>query len=153
MKKSIAKMLSLLLMSTTLFSFSGKPGGKGFEVYLNNKLIVQRFGNQMYTAQTIQLNQGCPNDELTIKYYHCGTIGKNWVLTIKDAQDKTLKEFRFADASSNAAAMKCSAKDIFSLKKGNNSILKPYYSSSEFTAGRMLASIVSRYSSTSELVP
>lgn len=153
MKKSIVKMLSLLLLSTALFSFSGKLGGEGFEVYLNNKLIVQKFGNQMNNAQTIQLNQGSPNDELTIKYYHCGTVGKNRVLTIKDGQDNILKEFHFADASSNAAGMKCSAKDIFSLKKGSNSTLKLYYSSSELPVGRMLASIVSKYSTTSELMP
>lgn len=153
MKKLIVKMLSLLVLSTALFSFSGKPGGEGFEVYLNNKLIVQKFGNQMNTAQPIQLNQGSPNDELTIKYYHCGTIGKNRVLTIKDGQDKTLKEFRFADASSNASGMKCSVKDIFSLKKGNNSTLKLYYTSSELPRGRLLATLVTGNNSAASLLP
>lgn len=153
MKKSIVKMLSLLVLSTTLFSFSGKPGGEGFEVYLNNKLIVQKFGNQMNNAQTIELNQGSPNDELTIKYYHCGTTGKNRVLTIKDGQNKILKEYHFADASSNASGMKCRVNDIFSLKKGNNSTLKLYYTSSELPGGRLLATIVTGTSATASLRP
>lgn len=151
MKKSITKTLALLALCTALFSFSGKPGGEGFEVYLNNKLILQRFGYQINNAQTIQLKEGSVTDELTIKYYHCGTTGKNRMLTIKDGQNKVLKEFRFADASSNASGMKCSVKDIFSLKKGNNNTLKLYYTSSELPGGRLLASIVTGTSATASL--
>lgn len=130
------------MMAFTLFSFSTLPGGEGFEVYLNNKIIMQRFGNQLNSPQSIQLSDAAANDEITIKYHHCGRVGKNRVLTIKDSQDKVLKEIRFADVNVPVSGMSCKVKDIISLKKGNNNILKLYYSSTELPNGRLLASIV-----------
>lgn len=142
MKAGIKKAAILLMMAFTLFSFSTLPGGEGFEVYLNNKIIMQRFGNQLNSPQTIQLSDASANDEITIKYHHCGRVGKNRVLTIKDSQDKVLKEIRFADVNVPVSGMSCKVKDIISLKKGNNNILKLYYSSTELPNGRLLASIV-----------
>lgn len=142
MKAGIKKAAILLMMAFTLFSFSTLPGGEGFEVYLNNKIIMQRFGNQLNSPQTIQLSDASANDEITIKYHHCGRVGKNRVLTIKDNQDKVLKEIRFADVNVPVSGMSCKVKDIISLKKGNNNILKLYYSSTELPNGRLLASIV-----------
>ncbi len=153
MKSIIAKTFSLLVISTVLFSFSGKPGGEGFEVYLNNKLILQRFGNNMNTVQTIRLDEGSPNDELTINYHHCGKVGKNRVLTVKDGQDKVLKAIRFADANSPTKSMSCRAKEIISLKKGTTSTLKLYYASSELPGGRLLATIVSGKPVTASVLP
>lgn len=142
MKAVIKKASILLMMAFTLFSFSTLPGGEGFEVYLNNKMIMQRFGNQLNSPQTIQLSDASADDEITIKYHHCGRVGKNRVLTIKDSQDKILKEIRFADVNVPVSGMSCRVKDIISLKKGNNSILKLYYTSTELPNGRLLASIV-----------
>jgi len=142
MKAGIKKAAILLMMAFTLFSFSTLPGGEGFEVYLNNKIIMQRFGNQLNSPQSIQLSDAAANDEITIKYHHCGRVGKNRVLTIKDNQDKVLKEIRFADVNVPVSGMSCKVKDIISLKKGNNNILKLYYSSTELPNGRLLASIV-----------
>lgn len=142
MKAGIKKAAILLMMAFTLFSFSTLPGGEGFEVYLNNKIIMQRFGNQLNSPQTIQLSDASANDEITIKYHHCGRVGKNRVLTVKDSQDKMLKEIRFADVNVPVSGMSCKVKDIISLKKGNNNILKLYYSSTELPNGRLLASIV-----------
>ena len=142
MKAGIKKAAILLMMAFTLFSFSTLPGGEGFEVYLNNKIIMQRFGNQLNSPQTIQLSDASANDEITIKYHHCGRVGKNRVLTVIDSQDKVLKEIRFADVNVPVSGMSCKVKDIISLKKGNNNILKLYYSSTELPNGRLLASIV-----------
>ena len=142
MKAGIKKAAILLMMAFTLFSFSTLPGGEGFEVYLNNKIIMQRFGNQLNSPQSIQLSDAAANDEITIKYHHCGRVGKNRVLTVKDSQDKVLKEIRFADVNVPVSGMSCKVKDIISLKKGNNNILKLYYSSSELPNGRLLASII-----------
>lgn len=153
MRSIIAKTFSLLLISTALFSFSAKPGGEGFEVYLNNKLILQRFGNNMNAVQTIRLNEGSPNDELTIKYHHCGKVGKNRVLTVKDGQDKVLKEIRFADAADPSASMNCRVKDIISLKKGNSSTFRLFYKSSELPAGRLLATIITGSTVTTSVMP
>lgn len=133
----------LLLFSTAIFSFSHKPGGEGYEVYVNGKVVLQRFGSEMNKPHTLRFTAGTENDEITVKYYHCGQKGKNRVLTVKDDQGNVLKEIRFEDEQSNANNMSCRVKDIISLKRGNASSLKLYYSSSELPGGRLLVSIVS----------
>lgn len=141
MKSFISKTMALVAICTTVLSFSLKPGGEGFEIYLNNKVLLQRYGNEMNAIQSLQLNQVEPNDQLIIKYHHCGKIGKNRIITIKDAQDKALKEFRYADALTPVAAMVVDTKEIMNLKNGNRKILKLYYSSTELPDGRMLATL------------
>jgi hypothetical protein len=141
MKSFIAKTLSVLLISTALFSFTSIPGGEGFEVYVNGKVILQRFGKELYKPHTIRFAPGTENDEVTIRYHHCGQAGKNRVLTVKDGQDNVLKEIHFADASTTVSGMSCRVKDIISLKKGNNAVLKLYYRSSELPGGRLLVTI------------
>ena len=141
MKSIISKSMAFVAICATLFSFTPKPGGEGFEISLNNKVILQQFGSQMDAVKSMALNQGSYNDQLTIKYHHCGKVGKNRVVTIKDGQNKTLKEWHFADAATPVAAMAVNVKDILSLKKGSSNTLKLYYSSSELPAGRVLATI------------
>jgi len=137
-----ASLLALAAFFTTLFSFSVKPGGEGFEIYLNNKLMLQQYGSQMDAVKSLQLNQRLSNDQLSIKYHHCGRVGKSRMITIKDGQNKILKEWRFADATDAGASMNCKVKDIVALQKGNTSQLKLYYSSTELPKGRLLASII-----------
>ena len=132
-----------LFLSFTLLSFTTNRGGEGFEIYLNSKLVLQQFGSQLNNVKNIQLNQNSPNDELTIKYHHCGQVGKSRSITIKDGQNRILKEWHFADVSKGSAAMTCKVKDIVGLKKGNGSAtLNLYYSSTELPKGRQLASLV-----------
>ena len=142
MKSVISKTMTLIVMCATLFSFSPKPGGEGFEIYLNNKVVLQQYGSEMNSIKNLQLDQNSYNDQLTIKYYHCGKVGKNRIITIKDGQNKLLKEFRYADAATPVGAMALNVKDIMTLKKGNNITVKLFYSSSELTNGRLLTSIV-----------
>lgn len=149
MKSFLSKAICLLLISTSILSFTTKPGGEGFEVYLNKKLILQRFGSQMGEAQTIRLPAGAPTDELVIKYHHCGHAGNNRIITVTNGENKTLREFRYANSANQAGGMLCKVKDIISLKKGSNSALKLYYSSDEIPGGRLLASIVTGSASAS----
>jgi hypothetical protein len=142
-KSSVATAALLLLASFTFFSFTANKGGEGFEIYLNSKLVLQQFGSQLDNVKSIQLDQKSLNDELTIKYHHCGQVGKNRSITIKDGKNKILKEFHFADVSKASAAMTCKVKDIVGLTKASGSIkLNLYYSSSELPKGRQLASLV-----------
>ena len=142
MKSMISKTMMLVAIGATLLSFSPKPGGEGFEISLNNKVVIQRYGSDINAANKLQLNPGATNGQLVIKYHHCGRVGKNRIVTIKDGQNNVLKEFRYADVATPVAAMSLPVKDILSLKKGNANILKLYYTSSELPNGRMLASIV-----------
>jgi hypothetical protein len=142
MKSIISKTLTLVAIAATLLSFSPNFGGEGFEISLNGKIVLQQFGKDMDNVKTLQLSSASANDKLTIRYHHCGKVGKNRIVTIKDEQNKLIKEWRFNDASTALGDMSCSVQDFISLKKGSNNVFKIYYSSSELPNGRQLASVV-----------
>jgi hypothetical protein len=141
MKSIISKTMMLVAIGAALLSFSPKPGGEGFEISLNNKVVIQRYGSDINVVNNLQLNQTASNDKLIIKYHHCGKVGKNRIVSIKDGQNNLLKEFRYADVSAPVGAMSLPVKDILSLKKGSANSLKLFYSSSELPNGRVLAII------------
>lgn len=142
MKKIFSKRIAMMAVSATLLSFSPKKGGEGFEISLNNKIVIQQFGSDMNNVKSLQLNQNRPDDQLTIKYHHCGKVGKNRVVIIKDGQNNILKKFNYADVTTPVAAMTIPVQDILNLKKSAGSTLKLFYSSSELPSGRILASII-----------
>ncbi len=141
MKSIISKTVTGIAIAVTLLSFSPYFGGEGFEISLNGKIVLQQFGGDMDVVKNLQLGKSLPDDKLMIRYYHCGRVGKNRVLTIKDGQDKPVKEWRYKDAQTAADGMSCNMQDLLSLKKGENNMYKLYYSSSELPNGRMLASV------------
>jgi hypothetical protein len=147
MKSIICKSLTMVAIALTLLSFSTNPsknytfGGEGFEILLNGKVVLQQFGKDMNVVKNLRFNAASPGDKLTIRYHHCGQAGKNRIITVKDAQNKLLEEWRFNDVQRAAADMSCSMQDLLTLKKGGNDILKIYYSSDELPAGRQLALI------------
>jgi hypothetical protein len=141
-KTKAVQLMAVAALCATLFSFSVPKGGEGFEIYLNNQLVLKQYGNQMNDVKSLQLDQRYSNSQLTVKYWHCGKVGLDRVITLKDGQNKLLKEWRFANSVKVLDPMNCNVKEILSLKKGNVNTLKLYYSSSELPNGRLLASIV-----------
>ncbi len=138
--------LSLLLaLSAALFSFSAAKinfGGEGFEVYLNDKLVLQQYGKDMDQIKNLQLDQSASNGQLTIRYYHCGRPGKSRIVTIKDEQNAVLKEWKFGDAKDASAKVSCSVKDILTLPKiKSGKKVNLYYAASELPNGRLLATL------------
>jgi hypothetical protein len=141
MKNSKIKPLFIVLSCILLSSFvSYKWGGEGFEIYLNNKLVVQKFGNNMQPVTNLSLNNIDGNDVLKVRYYHCGRIGKNRSLIIKDGTT-VLKTLHFADASQPATFMTFRVKELWPLQKKSQGNFTLYYSSSELSEGRLLAMI------------
>ena len=110
-----------------------------FPRFFNLKNVVQQFGTDMSKVKNIRLTQNLAADKLTIKYHHCERVGKKRIVTIKDAHNKVLKEFNYADVATPVGAMTVNVKDLLILMRGNNQ-LKLYYSSSELPKGRMLVS-------------
>lgn len=142
MKKIISKTFALIAIAAALFSFTIGFGGEGFEILVNGKVVVQKYGGDMDNVKFLELRRTQPTDKLSVRYYHCGRVGKNRTITIKDADEHTLKVFRFTDVSYPVGEMSCSIHDLLSLKKGNNPVLKMYYSSTELPKGRQLASVI-----------
>ena len=142
-KSKAWKGLAALALAAVLFSFSrDNAGGEGFEIYLNNKVVLQQYGNDMNKVKTLNLDNAADNDQLAIRYHHCGRVGKNRTVIIRDGQDNILKEWKFSDVSDAAARMTCKVKEIRDLQTGKDKTLKLYYSSSELPKGRLLTSIV-----------
>jgi hypothetical protein len=147
MKSIISKSLTMFAIAVTLLSFSTNPskaykfGGEGFEILLNGKVVLQQFGKDMNVVKNLRLSAASPGDKLTVRYHHCGQAGKNRTITVKDPQNKLLKEWRFNDVQRAAADMSCPMQDLLTLKKGTENIFKLYYSSDELPAGRQLALI------------
>jgi len=137
-KKPAVVAAVMLAFCSTLFSFSMPTGGDSFTIYLNNKMVLQQYIYKDKEVKTLSLQQSNYNDELHISYRHCGTVGKDRTIIIKDGQDRMLKQWHFTDTNSD---MSCKVKDILDLKKGNTS-LKLYYSSKELPTGYLLASVV-----------
>ena len=139
-KLIVAKSL-LILICATLFSFSSKRGGDSFEIVLNGKRVLQQFVYASKGVQTIQLTQTSDNDKLDIYYNHCGQVGKNRYITIKNEKDEPIKVWKFADAVDKNGVMSFKLKDVLSLRKNKTDKLNLFYSSSELPAGRTLATI------------
>lgn len=143
LKTKLWSIAALIALTAILFSFTNKnAGGEGFEIYLNNKLVLQKFGGDVMKVSDIELNPNSSTDNLTVKYFHCGKAGKERNLVIKTDKEKTLRSWHYGDASAPNAAMLCKVKEISSLQKFSiNNPLKLYYSSKELPAGRLLATV------------
>lgn len=141
MKRNHFFVAGLAAICLTLLSFSSKPGGEGFEVFLNNKLILQQFGTAMNKVQSVSLPEGTATDQLVIRYHHCGKSGKNRTITVKNEEEKVLKVYTYTDNPDPVAAMSCKVNELFLLQKGISKQLKIYYTSSELPGGRQLATI------------
>ena len=137
MKKIISKITVLSAITFMLSAFLPMPGGEGFEIYLNNKVLVQKFGN-FNQVNNIELSKISTSDKLTVKYYHCGKTGKNRIVSVRDNQNRVLKSFRYPDTTP-VSAMEVPIGEILRLK-GTNA-MNLFYSSSELPAGRTLVTM------------
>ena len=139
--KLVAAKSLLILLCLTLFSFSPQKGGDSFEILLNGKRVLQQFVYASKGLQTIQLTPVSDNDNLDIYYSHCGHIGTNRCITIKNEKDQPIKVWKLQDAVDKNGAMSFKLKDILSLRKNKTDKLNLFYSSSELPSGRTLAVI------------
>src|SRR5437868_15189727 len=122
-----------------MFAFKSKAGGESYEIYLNNKLICKEVNGKFQCGEKgLQLGKANINDNLVISYNHCGRVGTGRKITLKDEQNRTIKEWKFADD----ASVTIPVKEILNLEKGSNATLSLYYFSAQYLPqGRMLTSI------------
>lgn len=136
-------MLSVLAIVSFFCSFTSPAGGEGFEIYLDNKLVLQKFNQDMKNLKNLPLNASNAKSELQVKFYHCGMIGKNRTLSLKDSKNNVLKQWQFGDEASKNFAISVPVGEILAVqKKAGSSTLYLYYSAKEASNGRLLAGIV-----------
>jgi hypothetical protein len=136
-----AKTLALLAVCATIFSFSTYRGAHSFRVYLNDKIVLEQYVGAKEGAKTFELGKANYNDKLSVYYNECGQVGKGRSIAIRDENNKTLKEWRFADASSLAPDMSCKVGEILDLQKNKGGKLQLFYSSKVLPEGQLLAAI------------
>jgi hypothetical protein len=137
-KKTFAATVLLVVLSIPLFSFFSAPGGDKFEIYLNNKLVLEQYVSTTMSPRFISLAPDNYNSKIDIYYKHCGLTGKNRALILKDANNKVIKKWQFTNTG---AAMTLKGKDIMDFQKDNTKTLRLFYSSAELPQGRLLATV------------
>jgi hypothetical protein len=146
MKKSMSTLFANTLVliaifcSVNVFADHG-TGGEHFEVYLNDKLILQQGITPTFRASALPLDNLTASDKLVIHYRQChGVVAKGRSVSIKDEKGKVLKEWKFAD--SDDTAMIISGNDILQLKKQYpKAEFKLCYTSTQFSENRTLAAL------------
>jgi predicted molibdopterin-dependent oxidoreductase YjgC len=139
--QAFIKLFMLITLSLTAFSFTTKFGLDGYEVYLNNKLILKQYVNQPLSLRVLQLDKANEGDELHIKYKHCTKKGPGTgrSIVLKDEKGNTLKKWAFADATDSDFNMTIAVKELLQLEKKNaHHELSLHYTARELPKGEML---------------
>lgn len=136
-KSSLLMILAAITITIILSSFSSAPGGEGFEVYKNNTLLLQQFGNNMKNIKTLSLDNIRPTDKLTIKYFHCGKTGKNRHIIVRGGNNAELKNWQYANMISKDEGMSFHPADIIRNNKNTDKV-NVYYTSEEMPEEKLL---------------
>jgi len=133
-------MVLLLAVCAALASFTlpSPMGGETFEIYVDKKLVLRHFVSVSKEPQSFQLTRENGNAQVDIYYNHCGELGKARHLTLRNAQNKVVKQWNF---SGNEKFMSFHAKDLVDAVEGNEK-LSLYYSAEQLPKGRFLASVI-----------
>jgi len=136
------RTIVLLVLTTSLFAFSSNFGGDSYQIYLNKKLLVKEYVSTGHATQSFSLDKSTFNQEVDIYYSHCGQVGKDRTITLKDDNNRVLKQIHFPEFSGKNSGMSFHVSDFLNWDKRNGiDQLNIYYSSKELPAGRLLATI------------
>lgn len=142
-KNKLFSMVLLLAFTSLIVSFVSPAGGEGYEIYIDNKLVMQQFGQQMKQVKNVQLNPAQSKGDLKVKFYHCGMAGKSRTLELKSPDQKVLKQWQFANEEGKNFAISVPVKEIVKLQeKSGAGTLHLFYASKEVPQGRFLAGII-----------
>jgi hypothetical protein len=90
----------------------------------------------------LQLDKKNKDDQLEIRYHHCGYTGKDRTIVIKDEKGNTIKEWKFADASGANKGMTIPVKELLQLEKNySSSNLNIVYYAQQLPKGRAISTI------------
>ena len=143
MQHKTIKSIFVLVLSTILFSFSANWGGDSFQIYINKKLVVKEIVHNSQGTRSLQMDKSSYDDQVDIYYSHCGQVGKNRAIAIRDENNKLVKELHFADYTGQNSGMSFKVSDFVNWDKRNGvDQLNIYYSSKELASGRLLATIM-----------
>jgi len=136
------RTIVLLTLTTSLFAFSSNFGGESFQIYLNNKLLVKEFVSTGHAPQSFSLDKATYHQQVDIYYSHCGQVGKERTITIRDDNNVVYKQIHYPEFNGKNSGMSFHVSDFLDWdnRKGIDQ-LGIYYSSKELPKGRLLATI------------
>lgn len=129
----------LPLACVFLSAFTTLPGGNSFEAYLDQELILNEhlWGSRKMSTITLDKNS---TSTLSIHFNQCGVTGTHRSLSIRDEQNKVLKQWRFQDVDPSVKdPMPVPVQEIAKVVLGKKTGL--YYESKEESTAIKLASI------------
>jgi hypothetical protein len=130
------KAIFLFAIGLTTISFAEIFGGDTYHIYLNKKLIL----NYASSEKKLMLDNIKPSDKLEIVYSHCGVVGQNRRVAIRDQKNNIVKEWKFSDGSLKAP-MLIPTQDLLQIKKKHTGTLKLYYAAKQMPDAQMLVTI------------
>ncbi|MGC4034562.1 MAG: hypothetical protein QM764_01285 [Chitinophagaceae bacterium] len=151
LKSRIIKSIILVCLFFSGFHGVSKAGGITFEIYLNNKLLLnQRYNKIIEGSPDLQFASANKNDNLHIFFRSCGVSSSTRSVGIKTENNELLKKWDFANSTSSDLSMTIPISEIMDLQKQKpGSTLKLFYfSPDQFRDGYMLASVLSNKTNT-----
>ncbi len=124
--------------------FSARAGVDTYQIYLNDKLILQQSVLNPLSLSTLPITKANANDKLVIYYSQCNApnkIGKGRSLVIKDASGNMVKEWKFTD-SEGSSRMEIPVKELLALEnKFASNTLTIYYTAQGMAKEQKLISL------------
>jgi hypothetical protein len=136
MKTKIQNSRALLavMMCFILASFDMKPGSHSFQVFLDDRLVIERYARADMEAPTIDISG--QHKTIDVRYSECGRTVSGRKLTLKDSNNNVLKIWQYDGTSSGLTdAMACPVRDIVAIAKERGTTFRLSYSSNDFPAG------------------
>ncbi len=109
LRHAFLKVFTLAIISSIIFAATAHAGVDSYSIYLNKKLLFKQSMDKPLTLQRLQLDKANPNDELIIYYNQCNApdkTGSGRSILVKDAEGKTIKEWKFEDVKGSGPAMR-----------------------------------------------
>jgi len=134
------RIFSGLAASIILFAFTLDFGGEVYEVYLNDKLMIQQAVHGKYDVPKLLLEKN-GSARISINYVNCGQIDTERKVSIRSDKNEILKEFAFKNVSgSENKRMDFMVKDLLTISDHGKLNLLLVYSSKQIEK-RSIASV------------
>jgi len=125
-------------------NFSAKAGLDSYQIYLNDKLILQQSVRDPLNLSALPITNANINDKLVIYYSQCNApnkIGKGRSLIIRDAAGNLVKEWKFEDAE-GSSRMEIPVRELLALEnKYANNTLTIFYTAQGMNRDQRLISL------------
>lgn len=128
-----------------LLSFTLRPGGYSYTLHLNSKVVGEHYLTSSFQTPTLALTNQNLTGTLSVYFNECGQIGQDRKLSLRNAEQKILKEWSFANSTTKHDAMEVNLKEVSGLL--NSGKVGIYYASERLNKPQIMA-----YLSTAEAV-